>query len=140
MSEKLIEGFFYGLYMDPDLLRGINVNPVDPRPAYLANRQIDFKGLVKVITKPDQKVWGMLIKLTKSDIEAMYSVEAAKVYSSESVLAILDDGHSIQATCYNLPINEQAELNRDYINKLLPILKKLSLPAPYIQEVEGLLE
>ena len=37
MSDRRINAFFYGLFMDIDVLRNSNVEPVNPRRAYVGD-------------------------------------------------------------------------------------------------------
>ena len=140
MEESMGEGFFYGLYMDPDLLKGLKYSPHNPRIAYVEDYQLDLRGVAKMIPQQGSKTWGMVIQLSQADLDQMYGSEATKSYQPETMTAILQDGQAVQTACYNLPPDQSAELNRMYGFKLLAILKKLSLPADYIWEVEGMLK
>lgn len=132
------EGFFYGLYMDPDLLRSLGFNPSAPRIAAVESYALDLHGAAKIMPRQGGIVWGTLIKLPKADLAAMYSFETTKQYQPERIQVKTIDGEIVDATCYNLPRNEQASFNSEYLEKLLVITRKLGLPGDYIASLENL--
>jgi len=138
MNSDSVQGFFYGLYMDPELLQSLGVTVSKSRLACLDNSQLDLRGLIKTIPAPGQKVWGMLIELTKQDLEFLYSREGAKAYHQERVTVSLLEREMVAATCYNLPVDEAGVFNQAYVMKLVPVLKKLSFPEAYVRWVQNL--
>jgi hypothetical protein len=131
-----VEGFFYGLYMDPELLLSLGFRPAASRMARLESHELELKGSVKIVRKQGSTVWGILIKLPEKDLKAMYDFETTKAYRPEIVNVITNDGENIAVSCYNLPVDETAELNIGYLEKLIPVARRLNLPIEYIKKLE----
>lgn len=132
------ECFFYGLYMDVELLKYLGFNPNSAHTAVLEGYALDLRGSAKVIPRQGNQVWGMLIKLPPADLQAMYSFETTRHYTPEQVAVNLPDGEQVQACCYNLPASNDEPLNLEYRDKLLVVIHKLGFPDEYIGMLEGL--
>lgn len=138
MKAELIDGFFYGLYMDPDILSSLDIYPTESRMACIQGYGIDVRGLVKAIPEKGKTVWGMVFKLSPENLHKMYSGEKTSAYRPEQMRAITIRGENIPVTCYNVPPDHSAGLNTDYLEKLILSAKKLGLPPNYIDELEQL--
>jgi len=130
------EGFFYGLYMDPDLLRSLGFNPSTPRIASIDSYELDLRGAAKILPVEGSTVWGALIELPENDLDAMYSFDSTIHYKPEIVYPKTMDGKVVRSICYNLPKNENDTLNIEYLKKLIAVAKKLTLPGDYIRKLE----
>jgi len=133
--EDLVEGFFYGLYMDPGLLTSLGFEPIESRVAKLDGYELDLHGLAKIIPKSDSTVWGMLTKLRRSDLDAMYAFETTKAYKATAVEVTTADDAAVSVVCYNVPADDGAEFNREYLEKLVEVAKKMKLPGHYLQRL-----
>ena len=133
---KLVEAFFYGLYMDPALLESTGFKPSDPRLARIEGYKLELNGVAKIVPSDGANVWGQLIKLSQADLEAMYSFETTKMYRPEKFTIILANGEEIEAGCYNAPADESAVFNDEYLGKLIKAAERLGLPGDYIQTLE----
>ncbi len=132
------EAFFYGLYMDSELLKSLGVTPKKARIAYVDRSQLDLHGAVKILPLPGHQVWGMIFQMTAEELQRLYSRPAAKSYQAETMEAITQEGDKVAVICYNLPLGKSAPLNVEYLDKLLPLAKRLGLPAYYLAQLEGL--
>lgn len=137
MSENS-EAFFYGLYMDSELLESLGFNPESVVKAKVDSYELDLFGAAKIVPKPNSIVWGNVIKLPKQDLEAMYSFETTKAYSPIKVQVTDIHGSSRAVSCYNLPEATGEQFNSEYQQKLIHVLKKQKFPAEYITSVEKL--
>lgn len=133
---KLVEAFFYGLYMDEDLLRCLRFTPAGSQKVYLPCYQLDLRGQVKITPHKDSRVWGMLISLPESHLQAMYDFESTRDYVSGSVDVVTEQGGIVAANCYNLPEDSEAEPNLEYLEKLVTLLIKLHFPEDYIASLK----
>jgi hypothetical protein len=136
MSERRVDGFFYGLFMDVAVLRSSGVTPTTPRRAYLDDFALRIGQRATLIASPGARAYGMLIALTHSELDRLYGAPGLDQYRPEAVLAHLLEGGSVPALCYNLRSEPPAhERNSDYAARLQQTLRQLDFPAEYLDSV-----
>jgi hypothetical protein len=136
MAERRIDGFFYGLYMDADLLRESKVEPVNPRRAYVDGFALRIGQRATLLPSAGARAYGMLMALTHAELERLYTAPGLEQYRPEAVLAQSLDGAPVPALCYNLrEAPAPHERNPEYAARLQRVLAKLGFPPDYIASV-----
>jgi hypothetical protein len=136
MTERPIEAFFYGLFMDVDVLREKQVTPLKPRPAYVDGFALRIGERATLIPSPGARAFGMLISLTHRELSRLYSGPGLEHYHPEAVVARTLDGESVPALCYCLPDAPLPhERNPEYAARLQAVLRKLNFPPDYVASV-----
>jgi hypothetical protein len=136
MSERRVDGFFYGLFMDVAVLRNSGVMPADPRPAYVDDFALRIGQRATLIPSAGARAYGMLIALTHSELERLYNAPGLDQYRPEAVLTRLLREGSLPALCYNLLVEPQIdEKNPDYALQLQRVLRDLHFPSEYVDAV-----
>ncbi|MDH3377521.1 MAG: gamma-glutamylcyclotransferase [Gammaproteobacteria bacterium] len=136
MNKRTVNGFFYGLFMDVDLLQGMNIRAVDPRPALVDGYALQIGARATLVPSEGRKVYGMVIAMTHADLEKLYGAPGLNEYRPEAVLAQLLHGEAVPALCYNLLTPPHPdEVNEEYAFKLRAVLAKLNFPSEYIESV-----
>lgn len=136
MSERRIDGFFYGLFMDIDILREADVAPVNPRRAYVDNFALRIGRRATLLPSAGGRAYGMVFALTHSELERLYTAPGLEQYRPEAVLAQPLEGTAVPALCYNLREAPQPdERNPDYARRLQRALSKLDFPQEYVASV-----
>lgn len=133
-----VEAFFYGLYMDPILIESLGFKPLSIEKAKVSSFALDLFGAARIVPRKDGVVWGNIIELSKSDLEAMYSFESTKIYSQELIQVEDVNGNNKLVNCYNLPESSDEPFNNEYHQKLLNVLKELNFPAEYIESLASI--
>jgi len=136
MTPRRIDVFFYGLFMDAELLAGKGVSPVNIRPASVPGFVLRIGQRATLLRQPNSRAHGMLMELTHKEIDFLYSEASVSAYRPEAVLVELDDGSRVPALCFNLvvpPAPEEA--NSEYAAKLSALARRLKLPADYIAAI-----
>lgn len=137
MDERLLEVFFYGLFMDEKLLEGKGVQPTDIRPAVIPGFALRIGARAALIPTPAGQVHGLLMKLSHADIERLYSEPSVRAYRVEPVLAIANDGARVAALCYNLAAPPSPdERNAEYASKLRSLAQRVGLPSDYVASIQ----
>lgn len=137
MSARRVSVFFYGLFMDPDLLRARGLEPSNPRRACVRGRRLRIGERAALEADPGGIVYGMLFDLTHDEVGRLYAEPSVAVYRPEAVLAEPDSGEAIAALCYNLPIAPAAhERNPEYAGRLRDLAARLDLPGDYVRSIE----
>lgn len=136
MDPPPLEVFFYGLFMDHELLQGKGVLPADIRLAAVSGFALRIGARAALVPAPDAEVYGVLMKLSHADLEKLYSEPSVQAYRPEPVLAVARGGVAVAALCYNLPEppapNEQ---NAEYAAKLRALAERIGLPSAYITSI-----
>src|SRR5215471_13086885 len=136
MAPRRIEVFFYGLFMDADLLRKKGVNPVYMRPASVPGFALRIGQRATLVRSLNGLTHGILMELTHAEVEQLYSESSVRAYRPEAVLCELNDGLRIPALCFNLPEPPRAEeANSEYAAKLRDLAVRLGLPSNYVDSI-----
>lgn len=136
MSERRIDAFFYGLFMDEALLRSSGVAPANPRAGYVDGFKLRIGQRATLVPSEGVRSYGVIFQLTHAELSSLYSAPGLDRYRAEAVFARTLDGHECAALCYNL-LEEPAthEQNPEYAGRLQAILRKLGFPAEYVAAV-----
>ena len=136
LMERRIDVFFYGLFMDPDVLRAKGLHPVNTRRASVEGLALQLGDRATLVPEPGACAHGMLISLTHEELDQLYAEPSVAAYRPEPVLATLSDGKPVAALCFNLPsVSEQAQSNSEYATKLRTVAQKLGLPPDYVANI-----
>jgi hypothetical protein len=136
MAPHRITVFFYGLFMDVELLRAKGAHPANGRPACVAGFALRVGQRATLIPNREASAYGILMELPHAEIEQLYSEASVRAYRPEAVLAQLADGSYIPALCFNLvapPAPEEA--NSEYAMKLRELARRLQLPPAYVESI-----
>lgn len=133
---RRIPVFFYGLFMDVDLLRRRGIDPVDVRVASVSGFSLRIAERAALAPDPTGCVYGVVMDLTHAQVELLYAEPSVSLYKPEAVTARLRDGSSLAALCWNL-VNIPAPQGGDgvYATKLRELAQRLGLPRPYTEGI-----
>ncbi len=121
--------FFYGLFMDPVLLRGQGIEPENPRAATVAAYRLAIGKRAAMLPDPRGSVWGVAYDLTHEEIDRLYGDATLTAYREAAVIAVPVAGPPFAALIYTLsPEEVGAPPNADYARRLADILTQLDAP------------
>jgi hypothetical protein len=136
MEPRRVSVFFYGLFMDAELLVSKGFQPVHPRPALVQGFALRIGQRATLIPSEESFAYGIIMELSHAEIEQLYSEASVSAYRPEAVLARLPDGTNIPAMCFNLVVPPaQEEVNPEYAAKLRELARKLELPLQYVESI-----
>jgi hypothetical protein len=134
---RRIEVFFYGLFMDEDLLRSKGVTAIDFRPASVLGFELRIGKRATLVPNQSGRVFGLIASLSHAELELLYSEPSLRAYRPEAVLAHLANGKTLAALCFNLvEAPSTDERNPEYASKLRALAKRLGFPAEYVTSIE----
>lgn len=134
---RKIDVFFYGLFMDEDLLRSKGVMPTNLRSASLKGYQLRIGDRATLLPAQSAHVLGLVASLSHAELERLYSEPSVQAYKPEAVLVHLSDGKDIPALCFNLPEPPSTdERNTEYASKLRALARRLNFPEEYVASIE----
>lgn len=137
MDQRRLDVFFYGLFMDPQLLESKGIRPVDIRLAAVPGFGLRIGTRAALVPTPAGEVHGVLMKLSHADLAKLYSEPGVRAYRPEAVLAVAGNGETVAALCYNLPEPPSpAERNAEYASKLRSLAQRVGLPGDYVASIQ----
>jgi hypothetical protein len=137
MDQRRLDVFFYGLFMDSQLLEGKGIRPVDIRLATVPGFSLRIGTRAALVPTPAGEVHGVLMKLSHADLAKLYSEPGVQAYRPEAVLAIAGNGEAVAALCYNLPEPPSPEeRNAEYASKLRSLARRVGLPSDYVASIQ----
>lgn len=136
-SPRRADVFFYGLFMDEELLRDKGVSgPTDAELASVRDLELRIGERAALAPATSRRVHGVVMSLTVDDIERLYAEPSVRAYEPQALLVELDRGGVVAALCYNLPVPPPATArNPEYAAKLRAIAEKVGLPARYVDGI-----
>ena len=136
MDERRIDGFFYGLFMDGDVLKGQSVTALNPRKAYVDDFELCIGRRSTLVPNEGARSYGVVYALTHEDLERLYSSPGLREYYPEAVIATTLESQSLPALCYNLREKPgRHEANPEYAEELRAVLARFSFPPDYIESI-----
>ena len=136
MTDRRIDGFFYGLFMDSDILRENQVVAVNPRRAYVDGYVLCIGRRATLVPTLGARTYGMVFALTHDELEKLYTAPGLEQYRPEAILAHLMEGEPLPALCYNLRETPGFdETSTAYAARLRAALSKLEFPPEYVASI-----
>ena len=128
--------FFYGLFMDDDLLRSMGAHPRRVGVAIVPGLRLRLGARATLVPAPDGTVEGTVTELEDDEVARLYSGPALEGYAPMDVTAVLPDGGRIRATTYTLPdAQASGPPNAEYAAKLRALAARLGLSPEYIATI-----
>ena len=128
--------FFYGLFMDADLLKKKGLHPSNPELARVEGFGLRIGDRATLEASAGERAFGSVMELGDEELERLYGEESVADYQPKQLLAIDLQGNSRQVTSYILPMEKVSGSNRDYARSLAIAAKKVGLADDYIDEIE----
>ena len=129
--------FFYGLFMDHQLLQAKGLQPRRPQLASVDGFMIHIGQRAALVPRRGARVHGVIMSLTQAELQTLYSEPGVLAYKPEPVLARLVNGRSRQVLCYNLPEPAAStESNPEYVARLRAVAERVGLPAEYVATLQ----
>jgi hypothetical protein len=136
MTERRLDCFFYGLFMDSDILRESQVAAVKPRRAFVDGYALRIGRRATLVPASGARAYGMVFALTRDDLERLYAAAGLEQYRPEAVVAHSLEGETLPALCYNLrEAPAPGEANAEYAARLRLALSRLDFPPEYVASV-----
>lgn len=128
MSDRRIPVFFYGLFMDAELLRAKGADPQNIRHASLPGYALRIGNRATLVPDESARTHGIVMDLTHDELDRLYAEPSVAMYRPEPV-ALDVDGGTLVALCFVLPLPPNPEeRNDDYAAKLRALKAALRVP------------
>ena len=135
-SPRRVDVFFYGLFMDKELLMAKGCSPANERIAAMHGFTLRIGERATLVPNLGTTVYGVIMSLPQEEVHALYSDASVSMYRPEALLAELADGMLIPVLCFNLPTPPSPEKhNPEYAAKLRDLAHRLGLPEAYVESI-----
>jgi len=140
MSETQVWIFFYGSYMNFDVLKEVGLTPEKWEVARLDGYDIAIRPRANLVRSGRHCVYGITATATHSELARLYAHAKdvlGEVYLPEAVLVQTASGTWRAALCYICPSMEPRKAAKDYVDRIVNPAKKLGFPQWYIEHLES---
>jgi len=128
--------FFYGLFMDPDMLRAKGLHPTNVRQACVVGMALHLGQRAALVPDASKSVHGFVMQLFQEELDRLYADISVAAYRPENINVRLTSGEDMTALCYNLPIPPKPdERNPEYAATLRDLGRRLGLPQQYLESI-----
>ena len=133
----MIEVFFYGLFMDSELLERLGYPGDDPRVCVLADYDLRIGKRVTLVPSAGHRVHGVVMRMPQDRASQLYSLDMVKGYAPRDVRVSLTNKAMLDAVCYLLPEADLAAANHDYAQSLYELSERLGFPGDYLATINA---
>ena len=140
MNQPKVWTFFYGSYINLDVLKEVDLVPGKVTVARLNGFDILIGPLANLIRSDQHCVYGILAPFTHAELAQLYAHAEQKLgglYLPEAVLAETLDGKWIPALCYLAPSLEPGPADDAYISRIIDPGREYGFPDWYIARLES---
>ena len=121
--------------MDEELLASKGIAPSHSSAAYVRDFALHIGERAALLQRSGSRAYGLVMDINQSEAAVLYSDNSVADYFAEPVTAELMDGSLVEASCYNLPVENIAGTNREYAKALLALAARLQFPDEYLDEI-----
>ncbi len=132
--------FFYGSYINFDVLKEVDLVPDEYEVARLSGFDIQIQPLANLTKSDEHSVYGIVASATHEELGRLYQHAEhvlGGVYLPEAVLTETKDGKLRPALCYIAPSIEPKPAANEYIDRIVAPAKEYGFPAWYIERLES---
>jgi hypothetical protein len=133
---RKIPVFFYGSFINVEVLKRADVVPEDYRVARLPGWELTIAPLATLAPKDAAAAFGIVVDCTHVELERLYAQDWVGTYLPEPVLVDID-GALLPALTYIKWDYEPSAAAPDYVERIAGPAEKLEFPAWYIAHIRG---
>jgi len=140
MLEPEIWTFFYGSYINLDVLAEVDYTPREYEPARLPGFNIAIRPLANLVRSDQHTVYGIVATGTHTELDRLYD-HAENIlggrYLAEAVLIQTMSGRWLPALTYIAPQLSGEPATPEYIERIVKPASVYGFPAWYLERLES---
>jgi hypothetical protein len=140
MTEPKVWTFFYGSYMNVEVLKEVDLVPERWEVARLSGFDLVIRPRANLIRSDQHCVYGIVATATHRELERLYAHardELGEVYLPEAVLVETLDGKWKPALCYLAPAMAPRPAAAEYVERIAGPARTFGFPEWYIRRIES---
>ncbi len=135
MTVNSVKIFFYGSFMDLEVLRDLGVVPQAFETAKLKRWGITFSPMATLVPREGDVVYGAVAELSRTDVEKLYSRDDLKRYKPIDVTVETEHNKRVSAQCYISKSGTGQKPSVDYLQRVVSAAQKLEFPTSYLSKL-----
>jgi hypothetical protein len=140
MPEPKVWTFFYGSYINFDVLREVDLAPQQWEVAHLSGFDIVIRPRANLVRSDRDCVYGIVATATHAELARLYAHAKdvlGETYLPEAVVVETSSGALRPALCYICPDMGSRPPEAAYVQRIVGPARKYGFPAWYIQRLEA---
>ena len=136
--ERKVLTFFYGSYMNVDVLREVNLVPETWEVARLSGFDIDIRPRANLVRSDRYAVYGVVAPVSHPELARLYAHAhdvLGESYLPEAVIVEVD-GSFRPALCYIATSMVPRPAADDYVDRVVRPARRFGFPAWYVDRLE----
>jgi hypothetical protein len=131
--------FFYGSFMNPNVLAKADVHPTQPQMARLDGWELKIAPRATLVPASARCVYGILARLTHTEMDKLYAKDwfGFGTYLPEAVMVTSGSARQLPAMCYIAWQTEGGKPTPEYIEKMVSVAREYSFPDEYIRHIQS---
>jgi hypothetical protein len=138
MKDRRVPVFFYGLYMDFDVLRKYGDIPEVWEAARLYGYDFRIASWGFLTRSEGDSVYGTVVGITHEELERLYGPSNDFLtlrYVAEPVLVETLEGKWVAALCYVGTSEPEGLVNADYVDRMVALSERFGFPRWYTERL-----
>lgn len=141
MSEYQVDVFFYGSYINFDVLAEASIGQRPYQVAWAPNHKLIISPLANLIKDAASTAFGIIIKLNHDELDYLY-IEHAQgqlggTYLPEAILTYTASNVIVPALTYISHDLEPATPDPAYVDRILRPARQYQFPESYLNHIES---
>jgi hypothetical protein len=140
MQQSAVWAFFYGSYMNFNVLKEVNLVPRQHAVGKLSGFDIRIQPLANLVVCERSCVYGIVASATHDELSRLYAHAQhvlGGVYVPQAVLVEVKESKWMPALCYLAPCMRPEPARDEYIDRIVAPAKEYGFPAWYIERLEN---
>ena len=127
--------FFYGSFMDLEVLRTLGVVPKTFETAELKNWSITFSPMATLVQSEGDSVYGTLADLSPDEVRMLYTRDDLKHYNPVDITVATKRNKRVPAQCYISKPGKRQKPSVEYLLRVTQAAESLGFPPAYLAKL-----
>lgn len=141
MSEHRVDVFFYGSYINFDVLSEVGVHERAFQAARLPGYRFQIRPLANLVADEGNQAFGIITRLSHRELDRLYTEHARDKlggwYLPEAVLTFTIENALRPALCYLSHDMQPGVPDPAYVDRILYPAREYGFPADYLEHIES---
>jgi AIG2-like family len=135
LTAESLKIFFYGSFMDLEILRTLGVVPQTFENAELKNWRITFSPMATLVRSERDSVYGAIAELSRTEVRKLYSRDDLKHYKPVDISVSTKRSKSVPAQVYISEPQMGQKPSVEYLQRVIRAAESLGFPSVYLEKL-----
>lgn len=132
--------FFYGSYLNLEVLREVDLEPAEWEVAALDGFDIVIRPRANLVRSSEHTVYGIVATATHAELDRLYTHARevlGEIYLPEAVLTRTFEGRWLPALTYLCPAMDPKPADPAYVERIAGPGRELGFPGSYLERLKS---